>query len=483
MTSAPKSSPPQQPAAKRADALDALRGIAILAMILSGTIPFQGIMPAWMYHAQVPPPNHQFNPDLPGLTWVDLVFPLFIFALGAAIPLAQSRRLVKGWTKLQVALSIFKRGFLLAAFAIISQHFRPVVISSEPVAYKWQFGLIGFVLLFLMFVQLPKNYPRWLRVLIPIGGWTAGILFLSTLQYPHHEQYKTFSVYRSDIILLVLANVAVFTALLWLLTRTQPWLRLGLLACLFPLQLSASEGGWITQFLSNSPVPWLFNFGYLKYLFIAIPATLVGDSIAAWLTEQEREEGAAWSRWRASAIALLLIALGLTLVIGLQARWLEETAVVSLLLCGGGYLLLRNPKTATEKLLHNFYLWGCYWLALGLAFEPYEGGIKKDPATMSYFFICTAISIFILILLAIIINIFQQKWILQLFIDNGKNPMIAYVAFGNLVWPIVELAGWQESIVEMTQTPWTGLARGLIYTLIIALFVSVCTRLKLFWKT
>lgn len=59
--------------------LDALRGYAIFTMILSGSIAHGGILPPWMFHAQVPPPNHQFNPNLPGITWVDLVFPFLFF--------------------------------------------------------------------------------------------------------------------------------------------------------------------------------------------------------------------------------------------------------------------------------------------------------------------------------------------------------------------------------------------------------------------
>ena len=74
---------------KRAFALDALRGFAILTMALSGYIPW-GVLPSWMYHAQVPPPAHKFNPTIPGITWVDLVFPFFLFAMGAAIPRARA---------------------------------------------------------------------------------------------------------------------------------------------------------------------------------------------------------------------------------------------------------------------------------------------------------------------------------------------------------------------------------------------------------
>lgn len=61
---------------KRAYALDALRGYAILTMVLSATIA-GSILPAWMYHAQTPPPDHVFDPNIAGLTWVDLVFPFF----------------------------------------------------------------------------------------------------------------------------------------------------------------------------------------------------------------------------------------------------------------------------------------------------------------------------------------------------------------------------------------------------------------------
>jgi predicted acyltransferase len=468
---------------KRADALDALRGIAILAMILSGTIPFSGVLPAWMYHAQLPPPAHKFNPDLPGLTWVDLVFPLFIFALGAAIPLAQSRRLAKGWTQLQVILSIFKRGFLLASFAIVSQHFRPFTINPEPVEYKWRFGLIGFVILFLMFVQLPKSVPKWGKIAVPAVGWTAGIIFLANLQYPYHEKYKTFSLYRSDIILLLLANVAVFTALIWLVTRKNMGRRLILLVFLFPLLLSFNEGGWNTKMIEIPALSWLFNFDYLKYLFISIPATLVGDRIVAWLETGDREEKVTWKKGRCVLIICLMFALTFNVLVGLQARWLEQTAVLSILFCCFGFWLVKNPKSDTEHAIETIYVWACYWLILGLAFEPYQGGIKKDSATMSYFFVTTAISIFILIALIVIINIFQQKRWLQLLIDNGKNPMLAYVAFGNLLWPILELTGWQRQIDEMTKTPWPGFFKGLIYTSIIAILVSLCTRLKLFWKT
>ncbi|HEX4875511.1 MAG TPA: DUF5009 domain-containing protein, partial [Chitinophagaceae bacterium] len=64
----------------RNESLDALRGFAILTMILSGAIAYGNVLPAWMFHAQVPPPAHKFDPSIPGITWVDLVFPFFLFS-------------------------------------------------------------------------------------------------------------------------------------------------------------------------------------------------------------------------------------------------------------------------------------------------------------------------------------------------------------------------------------------------------------------
>ena len=467
----------------RIEALDALRGIAVLGMVLSGVIPFNGTLPPWMYHAQFPPPNHQFNPKVSGLTWVDLVFPIFLFSLGIAIPLALSRRLSQGWKTFDIIIGILKRGFLLATFAIVLQHFRPTVISPETNSEKWQLALIGFMILFLMFVQLPKFIPKWLNLALNLMGWGAAIAILTQIQYPHDPKFPQFSLYRSDIILLVLTNIIIFTSFIWLVTRNYPQFRIGLLGVLLGLILSKSAGGWITDILSISPIPWLYKFEYLKYLFVAIPGTFVGEEILNYQEVDDQDIPKNWNQYRLIGIVIVMGIIILNVIIGLQSRLLPQTTGISLILLIFGYRLVNEPNHPLEMLLYQMYQWGMYGLILGLAFEPYQGGIKKDPATMSYFFITTAIAIFLLIILTILIDGFQQKLWFQLFIDTGKNPMIGYIAFANLLWPILELKGWTTKIEALTNTPTLGFLRGLSYTLIIALFVSLCTRLKLFWKT
>lgn len=471
---------------KRYYALDALRGFAILAMILSGTISYE-ILPAWMYHAQEPPPNHIFNPNLPGLTWVDIVFPIFLFSMGAAIRLALLNRLAKGLTKIQIIFYILRRGLLLGIFAIFLQHIRPLAINKTPTTQTWWIALLGFLILFLMFVRWSKNQKiRQYAILITPIAWVAAGILVCVINYP---EGNGFSVFRSDIILIVLTNMAIFGSLAWLFTKNNWLLRLGLLGFLIALRLSATvKGSWIAVLWQASPISWIFRFDYLKYLLIVIPGTIAGDlivdSLGIYLSkQQEVRNQSRWQGLRFYGILLLMLAICITLLIGLQARWLWQTSLVCVVLCLISWFLFVNLTSQQERLIKSFYRWAVYWLILGLLFEPFENGIKKDPATFSYFFVTTAIAFFLLIILTVIIDIFNQRQCLQLLIDNGQNPMIGYVAFGNLLWPILKLTNLETFILPHTHTPFTGFLKGVVYTLIIAIFVSLCTKLKLFWRT
>jgi hypothetical protein len=458
---------------KRADALDALRGFAILAMVFSGTLRYK-ILPAWMYHAQEPPPAHAFNKAIAGLTWVDVVFPLFLFSLGAAIPLALSRRIdqpPKAFTY------ILKRGFLLGAFAIILQHLRPFTINKEPTDLTWYLAMLGFGLLFLMFGRLPKKLGRW-GVGLTLLGWIGAIALLSQLSYGG----EGFQLDRSDPILLSLANMAVFGAIAWLCTRNNLLLRLGFLGILLALQFSANSDGWVKGLWGSSPVPWLFQVYYLKYLFIVIPGTIAGDLLLQWLDTNEPEPiGDQRSQQRFWLIVVSMLMLCLVLLVGLQSRSVLLTTLMSAALSAVSWLLFVSLPGSLGKLLKLLFQWGAYWLILGLCFEPFQGGIHKDPSTYSYYFVTAAIAFFLLISLTILIHCFQ--WRLGLLIDNGQNPMIAYVAFANLLWPILQLTGLEDWVIEVTNSPLMGVVKGVAYTLPIALLTAYFTRMRLFWRT
>ena len=137
---------------KRAFSLDALRGYAILTMVLSGTVA-SGVLPGWMYHAQVGPrSNFVFDPAIYGITWVDLVFPFFLFAMGAAFPFSLGRKYESGVSRLRLVGDSLMRGIRLTFFAIFIQHMYPWVTASPQDAASWWLAIGAFMLMFPMFV-------------------------------------------------------------------------------------------------------------------------------------------------------------------------------------------------------------------------------------------------------------------------------------------------------------------------------------------
>jgi len=485
----PKTSSAAAPA--RALALDALRGLAILAMLLSGQLPFdQNVLPSWMYHCQVPPPNFQFNPNLPGISWVDLVFPFFLFAMGAALPLALSRRMENRTPTWKLSLFVAERGFLLGFFALFVEAIRPNLLNHHPTAATWLLALLGFFIFFPILTRLPDAWPRTIKISIRAAGWLAAVLFCAIVKYPDGSGFQ---LDRSDIIIIVLTNMAVFGSLAWLLTRHNLLPRLGLLGIMLAVRLSnlpAPVAGWVHDLWTLTqkwPLAWVCQLYYLQYLNIVIPGTIAGDLIWQW-TRQARSTATAparksWPLRRYLCLGALLVGLVLVLLVGLKARWLVETTVLAFALCYLGGKLLQNPLNETEQLFQKLFRWAVYWLVLGLFFEPYEGGIKKDHPTLSYYFVTSGLAICVYIGFSILVDVLQQKKWLRLLIDNGQNPMIAYAGINSFITPVLALTGGGALLAQFATTPWRGFVKGVVVTLLTALVVSVLTRRKVFWRT
>ena len=471
----------------RAYALDALRGIAILAMLLSGQMPFdQNALPSWMYHAQEPPPTFDWQGNLPGISWVDLVFPFFLFCMGAAFPLALSRRMNQGTSRWKLGLFILERGFLLGFFALFVQLIRPYTINPHPTTFVWLQALLGFLILFPILTRLPDYWSLFVKSLVRTSGWIGVILFCWLTTYPDGSGFK---LTRSDIIIIVLTNMAVAGSVVWMLTREKLLVRLGLIGVLFAVRMSnmpqATEG-WVHDIWQWHPpsIRWIYQLYYLQYLCIVIPGTVAGDLILKWTRcDPAANEVKAGSKPGLMAVAGVMISLLLVLLCGLKARWLISTTIITLVLCLIVNWMLSKPGNETAKLYANLFQWATYWLILGLVFEPFEGGIKKDHPTLSYYFVTCGLANCMLIFFSILIDVFRKKHWFGLLIDNGQNPMIAYAGINNFITPLLALTGGATLLTHLATTPWLGFCKGAIITLLMALTVSLLTRKKIFWRT
>jgi hypothetical protein len=468
---------------RRADALDALRGLAVLFMVLSGAIHFENPLPAWMYHAQVPPPDFKFNPNLPGITWVDLVFPFFLFAMGAAFPFGLTKKIESGIAQWKINLQVVQRGLLLVGFAIFLQHTKPFVFSSDPTPFDWFIGLLAFLILFLLLVRFPKTIKSSQSIALKAVAAIGAVSILALLTFPDGSG---FSLKRSDIIIIVLANVALIGSLIWIYTRNNVLLRLGILGILIALRLTQNIDGSWNQWLWNfSPFPWMYKLYYLQYLFIVIPGTIVGDLIYTWINSKSPEVSDTNGLSRNEVTSLLFLLLGLLVVTvsGLFSRIVLETIMTDIFLSVLALLIFQKASSSTELLFKSLFNWGLFWLMLGIFFESYEGGIKKDHPTMSYYFVTTGLAVFTYIIFSILTDYIKKPKYVGLLIDNGKNPMIAYVAGNIFVMPILSITTLSTYLNYLTISPWLGFIKGLIFTILVAVVTSYFTEKKLFWRT
>ena len=464
---------------KRANTVDLLRGLAIVGMVLSGQILWHAELPAWLFHAQVPPPSFRFDPSVPGITWVDLVFPFFLFSMGAAFPLALRRRLEQRGESVALILTVVARRWaLLALFAVALANLRSGVTGTLPGWGSSLLQLAGwgcFCALFMRFSRLSDRQNR----MVCLAG-VAGIAAL--LAAARWIWGLPVSAERSDVIILILANMALFGSLVWLYTRNNLLARLGVLALLAALRLGCGvEGSWNEALWDWSPAPWLFRFDYLKYLCIIIPGTIAGDRIYEWMT-QSGEDAPGASRRREVWILVLLVTLICLNMWGLFARQLVVNLAAGVLICLLLRRLLRGDGSATGRLHRSLFGWGFCWLMLGLALEAFEGGIKKDYATFSYFFVTSGLASFVLIAAGIAMRRLNVRF--SALVKCGQNPMVAYTAAGFLIMPLLtllHLAPYLQTFAELC--PWMGVARGVLVTAAVMAVTVFFTNRRLFWRT
>ena len=464
---------------KRAYAVDLLRGLAIVGMVLSGQILWHAELPAWLFHAQVPPPSFRFDPSVPGITWVDLVFPFFLFSMGAAFPLALRKRLEQRGESVALILTVVVcRWALLALFAVALANLRSGVTGTLPGWGSSLLQLAGWGCFCALFMRIDRFSARQNRMVCLSG--VAGIAAL--LAAARWGWGLPVSAERSDVIILVLANMALFGSLVWLYTRNNLLARLGVLALLAALRLgSGVEGSWNEALWNWSPVPWLFRFDYLKYLCIIIPGTIAGDRIYEWMTHGGEDAPGA-SRRREVWTLVLLVTLICLNMWGLFARQLVVNLAAGVLLCLLLRRLLRGDGSATGRLHRSLFGWGFFWLGLGLALEAFEGGIKKDYATFSYFFVTSGLASFVLIAAGIAMRRLNVRF--SALVKCGQNPMVAYTAAGFLIMPLLTLLHLSPCLQAFAELcPWMGVVRGVLVTAVVMAVTVFFTNRRLFWRT
>ncbi|MCK5280498.1 MAG: DUF5009 domain-containing protein, partial [Cyclobacteriaceae bacterium] len=150
--------------------VDIFRGITILVMVFVNDVASVKGLPWWTYH---------IGSGEQGITYVDVVFPAFLFIVGMAIPLAIKKRKSKGDTLLKLLLHTVIRSLSLVAIGLLIMNGRQVDPSATGISYAaWN------VLMFIGVILLWNLYPKAegkKKLLFTVLKWTGLALLIVLL--------------------------------------------------------------------------------------------------------------------------------------------------------------------------------------------------------------------------------------------------------------------------------------------------------------
>lgn len=462
-------------ASKRIASIDMIRGIAIVGMVLCANIGFNSGLPAWMFHAQTPPPTYAFNPDVAGLTWVDLVFPFFLFPMGAAFPFAMRKRLERGQSRWSVAGSLVKRWIILTLFAILLGNAYNISGSPQPAWQQWIFSITLWVALFLSLVRVNITGEGWKKHLGTAIN-IAGLAMIGALALVFTRHFGlSINKAANDIIIMILAVIAITGGLIWMFTKDN--LRLRWLIILLVGAFKALDS-YLPQTLDFVPscscISWFFNWEWLQYLLIVLPGSIVGDMILAHSRSGEK----ALISNKQVAGGIIALAAVLVQLWGLFTRNVLADFIISAALAGIFVVLTWKEKNIFIKTAWT----GFALMLVGIIFDPLDGGITKDYCNLSYLFttggMATLVTAFLLMLE------FRYGVKGPFLAGVGQNPMLAYTVTSFLIGPVLNFAGilpWLSGLA--VGSPFWGVMIGVIITFLMMCVTYSFTRLKLFWRS
>jgi len=147
---------------KRILSIDIFRGITILVMVFVNDVASVKGLPWWTYH---------IGPGEQGMTYVDVVFPAFLFIVGMAIPLAIKKRKSRGVTLGNLLFHTLVRSLSLVAIGLLIMNGREVDTSHTGISYAaWN------VLMFIGVILLWNIYPNAVgnkKKLFSLLKWTG----------------------------------------------------------------------------------------------------------------------------------------------------------------------------------------------------------------------------------------------------------------------------------------------------------------------
>ena len=393
----------------RVVSIDTFRGLTILTMIFVNDLGRVKGVPAWMKHV----PG-----DANGMTFVDVVFPAFLFIVGMSIPFALKRRFSSGESLFSILIHIIIRtlGLLIIGVYMVNME----SLSWENLAVNGHWWI---VLLFLSVIIIWNRYPKsegW-KELVFIGLRIIGfaiLIFLAVI-YRRNEGGK----------------------IIWM--RTSWWGILGLI-------------GW--AYLTSSIAYLLFRRQISAMMGILGLLTLlyIGDKIGAL-----------------NFMGIIKEYLWLGGQIGGHSSITVAGIIVSML------FLENSPAETPRKRILWILIFGIGLFVAGFLLYPLYG-INKNNATPTWCLYCSGICCFIYIFLYWLMDLKKiVKW--SDFVNPaGANSLLAYI-LPDIVYSLLALLGITFLDTHLN-AGFPGIIRSAVFSLLMLLITKFLTNLKIILK-
>ena len=155
--------------APRVVSIDIFRGITMAVMIFVNALPEEPALPWWTHHAHA-------EQDI--MTYVDMVFPFFLFIVGMSMPLSVAQRLKRDSSQPALWLHVVTRAIsLLVLGMILANAERADAARMGMQGSVW--ALLGLFCCGLYLAVYPKStkFPAYATVLRCVGVAGAAVLF------------------------------------------------------------------------------------------------------------------------------------------------------------------------------------------------------------------------------------------------------------------------------------------------------------------
>jgi heparan-alpha-glucosaminide N-acetyltransferase len=395
------STAPKKPSASvRLQSLDILRGFVILVMFFVNDIASVTGTPAWIKHIE---PS-----DADGMTFVDIVFPAFLFLVGVSIPFAIGSRLNKGATIGQTVLHILVRtvGLLVIGVFMVNGE----SIKKDGLIDPSYWGLLTHTGFFLTWLSLPMTGSRTRITALVLRMLGLAILITAAL------------LYRSD------GGTGVIQL------RPHWWGILGLIGWAYLVSAT------IYVFLRKNRAGMVGAIGLLYC--VAIADAVGGLPGLAWLSEWVSVGTMLGSLAAVTASGAVL---GMMLAPGTEAETPRSRIwwafCYGLGLASAGFLL----HTAHE--LNGVFIY------------------NKNAATVPWCLVSSAVTVWLWMFAYLVGDVRPQRWALLL-VRPGQNALLAYVLVALLYFLIESLiaAGMPSWYYDLGDRFPIGLCRAVVFS-------------------